>query len=63
MLWIGPCDADSSLEDVSTQQDFFISEQMLFFVSGDDKFTRPVYSIIFMITGGRIPSIMTNENG
>jgi hypothetical protein len=36
------------------------------YVRSDYKFTRPAYSIIYMITGGRIPSIKemtTDEYG
>jgi hypothetical protein len=59
MQKIDPCDNESSLEDVSAQQIFFFTRENSIAVRGDDnlKFTRPVYSITFMIAGGRLPSI------
>ncbi len=56
---IDPCDHDTSLEEVFAKLDIFLDEISCIFVRGDDrdKITRPVYAIIFMITGGRIPLI------
>jgi hypothetical protein len=54
---VDPCDVENSLEDFSRQQHNFLRTANLFHVRGDDKYTRSVQFIVFMITGGRIPSI------
>ncbi len=51
---------ENSLEDCSRQQDKFLRTANSFHVKGDDKYTRSVeciHCIVYMITGGRIPSI------
>ncbi len=66
MLQIDPSDAEKSLEDMAQQQDSFQRTANPFHVKRDDKYTRSLQCIVFMITGGRIPSIkeMTkNEYG
>ncbi len=50
-------DAHDSLEDCSRHLDRFVSVANYFHVKGDDKYTRSVEYIIFMITNGRVPSI------
>ncbi len=57
MAPIDPQDADNSLEDCARQLDQFVSAANYFHVKGDNKYTRPVYCVIFMITNGRIPAI------
>jgi hypothetical protein len=59
MQQIDPCDSEYSSEDVALSQDQFLRTANAIYVRGDDKFTRSVQSlcIVFMITGGRIPSI------
>ncbi len=57
-------DADDSLEDCTRHLDPFVSVVNYFHVKGDDKYTRSVECIIFMITNGRIPTIdeMTTDD-
>ncbi len=59
MAPIDPQDADNSaaLEDCSRQLDQFVSVANHFHVKGDDKYTRSVECVIFMITHGRVPTI------
>ncbi len=66
MAPIDPQDADNSLEDCARQLDQFVSTTDSFHVKGDDKYTRSVECVVFMITNGRIPSIdemTTDEYG
>ena len=66
MILIDPQDADNSLEDCSRQLDQFVSNANNFHVKGDDKYTRSVECIVFMITYGRFPAIhemTTDEYG
>jgi hypothetical protein len=42
---------------MARQQDKFFRTAHAFHVRCDDRFTRSVQCIVFMITGGRIPSI------
>ncbi len=66
MALIDPKDADNSLEDCSRQLDQFVSNTNSFHVKGDDKYTRSVECIVFMITNGRFPAIhemTTDEYG
>jgi hypothetical protein len=66
MVPIDPQDADNSLEACAGQLDQFVSNANSFHVKGDDKYTRFVEFIIFMITNGRFPSIdemTTDEYG
>jgi hypothetical protein len=66
MALIDPQDADNSLEDCSRQLDQFVSNANNFHVKGDDKYTRSVECIVFMITNGRFPAIhemTTDEYG
>ncbi len=63
---IDPQDAENSLEDRSRQLDQFVSNANSFHVKGDDKYTRSVECIVFMITNGRFPAILemtTDEYG
>jgi hypothetical protein len=59
MQQIDPCrgDVENSLEDYSLEQDNSFRTANPFHVKGDDKYTRSVQCIVFMITGGRIHSI------
>ncbi len=57
MQQIDPSDMENSLEDCSRQQDKCLRTANSFHVRGDDKYTRSVKCIVFMITGGSIPSI------
>ncbi len=57
MTLLDPQDADNSLEDCSRQLDQFVSNANNFHVKGDDKYTRSVECIVFMITNGRHPAI------
>jgi hypothetical protein len=57
MQQIHPSDAEISLEDMARQQDNFFRTANSFHVKGDDKYTRTVQCIVFMITGGRLSSI------
>ncbi len=66
MALIDPQDADNSLEDCARHLDQFVIVANSFHVKGDDKYTRSVECVIFMITNGRIPSIdemTTDEYG
>jgi hypothetical protein len=45
------------LEGCTRHQDKFLRTANAFHVKGDDKYTRSVQCIVFMITGGRVPSI------
>jgi hypothetical protein len=66
MVQIDPQDADNSLEDCARQLDQFVSTANSFHVKGDDKYTRSVECVVFMITNGIIPSInemTTDEYG
>jgi len=66
MAPIDPQDADNSLEDCSRQLDQFVSNANNFHVRGDDKYTRSVECIVFMITNGRFPAnheMTTDEYG
>jgi hypothetical protein len=66
MQQFDPCDVKNSLEDRSRQQDKFLRTANAFYVRGEDKYTRSVQYIVFMITGGRTPSIRemtTDEYG
>ncbi len=59
-------DADNSLEDCARQLDQFVSTANYLLVKGDDKYTRSVECVVFMITNGRIPTIdemTTDEYG
>jgi hypothetical protein len=57
MAPIDPEDADNPLGDCARHLDQFVSVANYFHVKGDDKYTRSVECIIFMITNGRIPTI------
>jgi hypothetical protein len=51
---------------MARQQDQYLRTAVAVHVRDDDALTRSVHHIIFMITGGRIPSIkemITDENG
>jgi hypothetical protein len=50
-------DAKNSLEDCARQLDLFVRTANSFHVKADDKYTRSVEWIIFMISNGRIPTI------
>ncbi len=66
MAPIDPQDTDNSLEDCARQLDQFVSTANSFHVKGDDKYTRSVECVMFMITHGRILSIdemTTDEYG
>ena len=66
MAPIDPEDADNSLEDCARHLDQFVSVANYFHVKGDDKYTRSVECVVFMITNGRIPTIYemtTDEYG
>ncbi len=68
MILIDPQDADNSLEDCSRQLDQLVSTSNAnnFHVKGDDKYTRSVECIVFMITNGRflaIHEMTTDEFG
>ena len=66
MASIDPQDADKSLEDCARQLDQFVSTANSLHVKGDDKYTRSVESIVFMITNGRFPAtheMTTDEYG
>jgi hypothetical protein len=57
---------ENSLEDCARHEDNFLRTANALHVKGDDKYTRSVQCIVFMITGGRIPSITemsTDEYG
>ena len=66
MAPIDPQDFDNSLEDCSRQLYRFVSNTNNFHVRGDDKYTRSVECIVFMITNGRFPAnheMTTDEYG
>ena len=66
MAPIDPRDVDKSLGDCSKQLDQFVSNANNFHVRGDDKYTRSVECIVFMITNGRFPAnheMTTDEYG
>ena len=66
MSLIDPQEAENSLEDCARQLDQFVSTANSFHVKGDDKYTRSVECIVFMITNGRFPAIhemTTDEYG
>ena len=66
MAPIDPQDADNSLEDCARQLDQFVSTANYFHVKGDDKYTRSVECVVFMITNGRFPAnhkMTTDEYG
>ncbi len=54
---IDPQDVENSLEDCTRHQDQLMRTANSFHVRADDKYTRSVECVVFMITGGRIPSI------
>ncbi len=54
------------VEDCTRHQDSFLRTANAFHVKGDDKYTRSIQCIVFMITGGKIPPITkmsTDEYG
>jgi hypothetical protein len=57
MAPVDPQVADSSLEDCARQLDQFVSAANSFHVKGDDKYTRSVECVVFMITNGIMASI------
>ena len=63
MQQIDPSDAEVSLEDMARKQDNFLRTANPFDVKGGDKYTRSVQCIVFMITGGRIPSMREMTTG
>jgi hypothetical protein len=66
MAPIDPQDADKSLEDCARQLDQFVSTANSLHLKCDDKYTRSVECIVFMITNGRFPStheMTTDEYG
>ncbi len=66
MALIDPKDANNSLVDCARQLDQYVSTTNSLHVIGDDKYTRSVECVIFMITDGRVPSIdemTTDEYG
>ncbi len=65
MQQIDPGDVENSLEDCTRHQGKFLRTANAFHVKGDDEFTRSE-AIVFMIIGGRIPSVTemsTDEYG
>ncbi len=63
---IDPQNIENGLEDCTRHQDQFMRTANSFHVRADDKYTRSVECVIFMITGGRIPAIdemTTDEYG
>ena len=52
-------DVENSLEDCARHQDQFMRTASSFHVKADDKYTRSVECVVYMITGGRIPTIDT----
>ncbi len=56
-LQIDLCNAENCLEDMARQHDNCFRTANSFHVKGDDKCTISVQCIVFMIRGGRIPSI------
>ena len=66
MTPLDPQDSETSLEDCSRHLDQFVSNANNFHVKGDDKYTRSIECIVFMITNGRFPEIhemTTDEYG
>ena len=66
MAPIDPPDAENSLEDCARQLDQFMRTASSFRVKADDKYTRSVECVVFMIANGRIPTIdemTTDEYG
>ncbi len=66
MAPIDPQDADNSLEDCARQLEQFMRATNYFHVKGDDKYTRSVECVVFMIVNGRIltiDQITTDELG
>ncbi len=66
MAPIDPHEADNSLEDCARQLDQFVGNTNKFHVKCDDKYTRSVECIVFMITNGRFPAtheMTTDEYG
>ncbi len=63
---LDPQDAENSLEDCAKQLDQFVRTANSFHVKANDTYTRSVECVVFMITGGRIPTIdemTTDEYG
>jgi hypothetical protein len=63
---IDPQDVENPLEDCARHQDQVMRTASSFHVKADDKYIRSVECVVFMITGGRIPSIdemKTDEYG
>ncbi len=64
-----PCTDGERLEDKTTcarQPDQFVRTANSFHVKADEKYTRSVDCVVFMITGGRLPTInemTTDEYG
>ena len=66
MQQIDPRDVPNSLEDCTRHRDKFLRTANAFHGKGDDKYTRSVQCLVFMIAGGRFPSITemsTDEYG
>ncbi len=66
MALIDPQYDDNSLEDCARQLDQCVNTANSFHVKGDDKYTRSVECIVFMITNGRFPAtheMTTDEYG
>ncbi len=61
MAPIDPQDADNTLEDCARQLDQDVRTANSFHVKGDDKYTRPVECVVFMITNERIPTIIVQS--
>jgi hypothetical protein len=57
MQQIDPCDSEVSLEEMARQQEKVLRTANAIHVGDNDRFKRSVHCIVFMITGGRIPSI------
>jgi hypothetical protein len=53
---IDPKDVENPSEDCARHQNQFMRTASSFRVKADDKYTRSVECVVFMITGGRIPS-------
>ncbi len=54
---IDPQDAENSLEDCAKHLDQFVRTANSFHVKADDKYTRSIECVVFMITGGRVPTL------
>jgi hypothetical protein len=66
MAPIDPQDIDNSVEGCARQLAHFVSTANSFHVNGDDKYTRSVECIVYMITNGRFPAtheMTTDEYG